>query len=624
MGVHQLSVINLIAELRRRNVFRAALAYLAAAWLIIQLINEIGPILNAPEWLPKVVLALLGGGFLVVIILSWIYELTTEGIRTTTEVDRDESLHAINGRALDFFVIGLLLLALGYFIWESRFSADAVAGTEIRSVAVLPFRDLSAGRDQAYFAEGVAEELLDALSRVPGLKVAGRTSSFSFRNSDLDSEVIAKQLKVSHLLEGSVRTSGGQLRVTAQLVNSRDGFQLWSHEFEGPLVEVFAIQDQISQRVIESLKASIEGTPTSPSPVARPKTDIAAYNEYLLGRYQIARRTSESIAQAQVHFEAAVEIDPDFSPAWSALATALAVSPWYGGVADLVETGRLARQAAQRALALDKANSEAWAALGTVFMTFDRDWKEAERALKRAVELNPNDAGNANLYGDYLYVTGDYREAEKWEHIAAELEPLSAAHQHELALVYGLTARTREAIELELKAVELSPGFRNGWRALGRFYAESADVEKLEELLQTQGERWGEVFSLSLDIRLQKLKGETRTAFEQADKLRRLARDGRVGLIVSALSYAILGDGEAAAELVREAQLSANPLLISPIYFFLPEDWSHLPNLEAALKIPDLEAVHDLRRASIAAGRGRVCGSARTREQASAVVCSEN
>ena len=478
---------NLIAELRRRNVFRVAVAYLAAAWLVIQLVNEIGPIVNAPYWLPKIVLGLLGGGFLVAVVLAWIYELTTDGIKTTSEVDQDASLQRLDSRKINFLIIGLLVLALGYFVWESRFRDDTGIHAGIESIAVLPFRDMSYNQDQSYFADGMAEELLNALSRVEGLKVAGRTSSFSFRNSNLAPAAIAKQLNVSHLLEGGIRSAGGQLRVTAQLVDARDGLQVWSHEFEGSLADVFAVQDEISRRVIESLR----GSTTMPAGKPTARADIDAYNEYLLGRYQMARRTVESLQLARAHFEAATEIDPTYSPSWSALATTIAISPWYAPVADMPGFADTARAAAQRALALDNANSEAWAALGTISMTFDRNWREAEASLRRAVELSPRDALNANLYGDFLYVTGDYEAASEWEGLAAELEPLSAVHQHELALVHGLTGRVSEAIEAELDAVALNPEFHNGWGSLARFYVEAGNLQAAEDLLSSPDARFG-------------------------------------------------------------------------------------------------------------------------------------
>ena len=594
-----MSFSNLFTELRRRNVIRAALAYLAAAWLVIQLVNEIGPILDAPEGLPRLVLALLGAGFCVVVILSWFYDFTNEGIRSAGEVARDASLRPAGGRKLDFFIIGALLLAAGYFAWESRFAGpDEARGGH--AIAVLPFRDLSPTQDQAWFADGMAEEILNAISRVPGLRVAGRTSSFTFRDTHLGPELIAEQLHVSHLLEGGVRTSGDQVRVTAQLVDARNGLLLWSDEFDGRLSEVFAFQDEISRRVVAGMRASLDE-----APAARAKTGVDAYREYLLGRYQLARRTGEAIAEARAHFEAAVEMDAAYSPAWSALATTLAVSPWYGPVDDPAGTAREAREAAQRALALDAANSEAWAALGTVYQTFERDWQGAEQALQRAIDLDPDDAGTANLYGDFAYVTGNYDAAEEWERTAAELEPLSAVHQHELALVYGLTGRVKEAIALEQRAVELNPDFNNGWQALGRFHAQSGDAGRLEQLLQARGSTMGEASALFLAARLHQLRGESAQAHDRADALLQRVRESGGSLLPAALTYAELGDGERAASLVREAQAVDDPLLISPIYFFLPEDWGTLPDLERALTQPGLAELHARRRANIAAGHGR-------------------
>lgn len=593
---------NLIAELRRRNVFRVAIAYLAAAWLVIQLVNELGPILNAPEWLPKVVLALLSAGLVIAVVLSWIYELTAEGIKTTAEADRDGEPAATAGRKVDFLIIGLLILALGYFVWESRFRTDTAPSIGIESVAVLPFRDMSPAQDQTYFADGMAEELLNALSRIEGVKVAGRTSSFSFRGSDLAPKAIASQLKVSHLLEGGVRRAGDQLRVTAQLVNARDGLQVWSHEYEGSLEDVFAIQDEISRRVSESLRTSIQASAHG----ARARADINAYNEYLLGRYQLARRNVDGLRKAQAHFETAVRLDPSYSPAWSSLATTLAISPWYGPVAEPARTATLAREAAQRALALDAGNSEAWAAQGAVSLTFDREWKAAETSLRRAVELNPRDATNANLYGDYLYVTGDYVAAERWEGLAAELEPLSAVHQHEIALIYWMTGRIDRAIEAERRAVSLDPNFANGVVSLGRFYSRAGDLQALEKLLTSNEVTLTPHGKLLLEIEAGILQSDSQHARAHAEELVALARTGDVSPVVAALSLATIGDEQAAVEQIEAAQRLRDPVLISPLYFFLPEDWSDMPDLESALSQPDLAALHDLRRANIAAGRGRM------------------
>ena len=412
------------------------MAYLAVAWLVIQLVGEIGPILDLPDWLPKLILGLLSAGFVITVILAWVYELTDKGLKRTEEVDRDKSLHSKYNRQLNYIVIGALTLALSYFVWESRFSAPPALTKTLDSIAVLPFTDMSPGNDQEYFADGMAEELLGALSHVPGLKVTGRSSSFAFKNRDMDLRSIARQLGVTHILEGSVRTSGNQLRVTAQLINAEDGFQLWSQEFDGELSDIFVVQDEISDQVVAGLKLHIGSGGYSGLPRLATTSNMQAYDDYLLGRYHLARRTPESILQATNAFKSAISGDPYFSPAYSALAITLAVTPYYRGVESLQELAEQATVAAQKAISLDEKNSEAFSALGYISLGFDRDWSAAADSLARAVELHPNDAVSANFYGDYLYTIGDYRQAEVYEKRAAELEPLSAATQHEQALVY--------------------------------------------------------------------------------------------------------------------------------------------------------------------------------------------
>ena len=288
---------SLFRELQRRSVIKVATAYLAAAWLLIQLVGEIGPILDVPAWLPRLVLGLLAVGFPVAVVLAWIYEVTESGIRTTRQVDEDRSLRPVGGRALNYFIIGALTVALAYFVWESRFAAQTVAGEgrEMRSVAVLPFADMSEAGNQEYFADGMAEEIINLLSRQAGLKVAGRTSSFSFRGSDKQLTDIAAELGVTHLLEGSVRSSGDRLRVRAQLIEADEGFEVWSQTFDRDLEDVFAVQDEIAAAVTRGL-ASHLGAADTPSKTATDRTDLRAYDAYLLGRYHLARRTAGPVA----------------------------------------------------------------------------------------------------------------------------------------------------------------------------------------------------------------------------------------------------------------------------------------------------------------------------------------
>jgi len=594
-----------IEELKRRNVVRVALAYLAVAWLVIQLVGEIGPILNFPEWLPKLILGMLGVGFLITVILAWIYEITDKGLKRTEEMDQDASLHSKYNRQLNYIVIGALALALSYFVWESRFSEQPASSKTLDSIAVLPFTDMSPGHDQEYFADGMAEELLGALSRIPGLKVTGRSSSFAFKNRDVDLRSIAGQLGVTHILEGSVRTSGNQLRVTAQLINAEDGFQVWSQEFDGELSDIFVVQDEISDQVVAGLKLHISSGGSSGLPRMATTSNMQAYDEYLLGRYHLARRTPESILQAANAFEEAISADPGFSPAYSALAITLVVTPYYRGVESLPELAEQAREAALKAISLDEQNSEAFTALGYVSLGFDRDWATAAESLARAVELHPNDAVSANFYGDYLYAIGDYQQAEIYEKRAAELEPLSAANQHELALVYYLMGRMEDAIALERMAIELNPDFQNARSTLARLLLETGRHDELDKLMEEPGTTIGEHSEIWMNARLLIKQGNHDAALLEAEKLVQLTTEKGQSKVRAAMLFALLNKDVLAAELLEKAYVEGDPIVISPLYFFLPEDWTGLPRVQHALDKPDLVELYDLRRANISAGKGR-------------------
>jgi TolB-like protein/Tfp pilus assembly protein PilF len=598
-----------LAELKRRNVVRVALSYLAAAWLVIQLVNEIGDILDAPQWFPRLVLVLLTVGFVIAVALSWLFELTNRGIRRTAEVDRDSSLKPINRRAFDYFIIGVLLLALGYFVWESRIaprdSPPAAGASAALSVAVLPFRDLSPRGDQEYLADGMAEELLNALSRLPGLRVAGRTSSFAFKNQELASAEIARQLGVTHLLEGSVRSAGNRLRVTAQLISASDGFQAWSREFEGSLDDVFAIQDDIAAGVVDGLKLHLGTAEDAAARPMVPTTNLASYDQYLLGRYHLARRTSEGILSAEQNFQAALERDPDYAPAHAAFATALAVSPYYFRLDEPRAVASRARMHAERAIALDATNSEAHAALGMVYLVFDRDWSRAAATLARAVELNGNDVTGVNLYGDYLYTIGDFAAAIEYEGRAVEIDPLSAANRHELALVLRFLGRSTEALATEEQSVRISPEFRNGWSSLIRMLAEEGEVERARELLAQRAALLGPVSTRWLQAVLALEAGDLPEARRLAAEVGQDVIEARQSPTHAAFLYARLGDDAAASELLEQAARSGDPILASPLYFFLPEDFPGMPGLKQALDRPELIALYDLRRVHAESGRGR-------------------
>jgi adenylate cyclase len=596
---------NFFKELQRRNVVRVGLAYLAVAWLIIQLVGAIGPILALPAWFAKVVLTLLVAGFLITLVLAWVYELTSRGIRRTGEVDRDASLQPVRGRKLDFVIIGALLLALGYFVWESRFEENTPVAGGVESIAVLPFQDLSKAGDQQYFADGISEELLNALSRISGLKVAGRSSSFSFRSAEPDVLAIASALHVSHVLEGSVRTSGDQLRVSAQLVSGTDGFQVWSRVFEGRMEDVFQMQDELARLVVSALQSELSANESAPLASAS-MTSVAAYNAYLLGRFELAKHTDAGIRAAVGHFRTAIANDPEYSPAYSGLAKTFVVSPYYVQLGSPKDLFKEASELAHEAIARDEKNSEAYSVLGFISMVFERNWQAAEQQLKHSVAIHPSDASNLNLFGDYLYSVGDYLAALEVEGQAAELDPLSAANQHELALVNFFLGRNDEAIALEHLAVRLNEQFSNGWSTLARIYLFTGRDAELQQLLKLEGAHFSPSFRLWLDV----LPGVSADdpagiATRLADLAALAEKDGMPPTQV-AYAYAMVGDDAKAAEWINRAYADHDPILVSPLYFFLPDDWPDLQLTRSALDRPGLSELYQLRRHFITAGSGRV------------------
>jgi len=358
--------------------------------------------------------------------------------------------------------------------------------------------------------------------------------------------------------------------------------------------------------VAEGLKLHLQAKPGESLPQVPATADLNTYNDYLLGRYHLARRTADSLPRALSLFRAATRSDPAYAPAWAALATTLVVSPYYLPVESPAQLAESARRAAMRAIDIDPENAEAWSALGTVQMIFERDWQAAQETFARAVALRPNDAGTANLYGDYLYNVGDYVGALEYESLAAALDPLAAVNQHEVAIVYELLGRMDEALAQERLAIEVDPEFRNAWSTLARYYLETGRFDELRGLMDEHRDALGEHFITLLQSHLALAEGDALAARGLADRVLADTRTQSLPLTPVAHLFAKLGDDAQAAELVSEAHAAGDPILVSPLYFFLPEDWPQLPQLQEALAQSDLEALYELRRGNIEAGRGRV------------------
>lgn len=596
----------LLEELKRRHVIRVALAYLAAAWLIAQLVTVLRDLASLPAWLGPATLVVLASGFVVAVVLAWMYELTGQGLKTEAELRADPSLVRVPARYLDYLIIALLTMALGYFIWESRFAGQAPAPDTI-SVAVLPFDDLSPDEELAWFANGMAEELMNALVRVPGLRVAGRRSASSFDPGRQSLGEFAESVGVSHVLEGSVRTAADRIRVSAQLVRAADGFNVWSQVFDEASADVFEVQDRISTGVLNGLRLHVGNPEGRFSAAERERdTDFKAYQAYLQGRYYLSRRTAEDLERAVGYFEEALRFEPGRSSTHSALAAVYAFMPYYMQQRSVSEAGRLATTHAETAIRLDPGNAEAHSVLGVVQMNFARDWERARDSMARAFQLGAGDAEIVNLYGDYFYIVGDYLSAAEMEGAAASLEPLSAIHQLELGLVHDFRGEYEQAIQQAELAISLNRDLRNAWWQLCRSWVHAGRAEEAARLLREDPDRLGPRYAARVRALIAAHDGDR-------DVLRSIAADEEQVFLESggspttlAFLFALAGDDAAAARYVELALESADAILVSPMYFFLPEDWDGLTALQRALDRPGLRELYALRRGYIASGAGRV------------------
>jgi serine/threonine-protein kinase len=465
---------NLLTELKRRNVFRVAIVYIVVGWLTLQVAETTLPAFDIPSWVLRAVVILLILGFPFALIFAWAFEITPEGLKKEKDVDRSQSITTHTGRKLDFMIIGALVIAVAFLLVDKLVltgSEDEVAQvsapdqatetsakTPEKSIAVLPFVNMSGDVENEYFSDGLSEELLNVLAKIPDLKVAGRTSSFQFKGENKDLRQIGKQLGVAHVLEGSVRQSGIKVRITAQLIDTDTGFHLWSETFDRELNDIFAIQDEISASVAAALKVTLLGAGETTLAETHGTENIEAYNAFLQGRYFYQHETFENLEKAIGFLERAIELDPAFAAAHAELS--LVQQRWVGGYPDSPEftTGMpIARESAERALALDDNLPEAHIALAMIHGMYDWDWKAQEREVRRALELDPSNIFALNELAGVHNLWGRFDEAAAVARRALELDPLSLKLIEKFGDSLIGAGRYKEALAAYRRGQEIAP-----------------------------------------------------------------------------------------------------------------------------------------------------------------------
>ena len=451
-----------------------AAAYVIIGWLVMQIGEVMAPALHLPDWTLSALAFFVILGFPFALFFAWAFEMTPEGIRKEKEVDRNQSITPVTGRKLDFTIIALLLLALGYFAWDKFIkspepaaevteqqaqTSEATSKTpnidtnrpEANSIAVLPFVNMSSDPEQEFFSDGITEEMLNLLAKIPELRVTSRSSVFSFKGQAIDIPTVAKKLGVAHVLEGSVRKSGNQVRITAQLIEAGSDIHMWSETYDRELDDVFAIQDEIAAEVVSALRLQLLGEVPEAT-----ETNTLAYTAYLQGKHHLEGARTIKPLLAIESFREAIEIDPEYAPAWAGLAQSLDWAANWGNI-DATEGFEQAREAAIKALELDEDLAEAWTMLAKIQYAYDWDWYTAQGTIRTALMHEPKNSKALMNASAIEKAVGNFDEAVLLAQRAVDSDPLNPVVLRFLALAYWGAGRYEETNETTLRILDLYP-----------------------------------------------------------------------------------------------------------------------------------------------------------------------
>jgi serine/threonine-protein kinase len=561
---------NFFAELKRRNVYKVAITYAVVAWLLVQAASILLPTFEAPTWVMKALVVFLGLGFVISVMISWAFEATPEGLKRTEDVPPDvaAALPTWSRRKFATFIVAVAVIAAGllaFNLFRTKSVALPTTATPItnKSVAVLAFANLSDDKGSEYFSDGISEELLTVLQKIPGLHVAARTSAFSFKGKNATAQEIGQKLGVAHLVEGSVRKAGDVVRIAARLTQANTGEEQWSENYTRNLKDVFAVQTEIAQTIVEQLRGRLTGGAANPTTKAEIQAEVRAagkggtksveaHEAYLQGRFFINRHSEKETDQARVAYQRAVELDPKFALAWAGLAQA---HIWHcnfateGGQKGFNDHLTAAREAVERALTLEPDLPEALSARSLIETNFDYNWKGAAETLRKALALAPQDPALLMQAGNLAAARGEKTQSLEFDRRAVALDPVNALAREYLASALSVTGKQEEARAEYARAIELNPSAPNSHAGAGLTYLLEGKFEEAAVAAQKDAADWARLLIMSCARWSQKRVPESDAALAEL-----IANTSETGAYQIAEVYGYRNDKDHAFEWLERAR----------------------------------------------------------------------
>jgi TolB-like protein/Tfp pilus assembly protein PilF len=565
----------LFGELKRRNVYKVAVAYAIVGWLLVQISTQVFPFLEIPNWVVRLVIVLVAAGFPIALVIAWAFELTPQGIKRTEDVRIPVGNNSKNRNWIYVAIIGAAL-SIGLFFVGRHLGENtgSAAQTDLpaKSIAVLPFDNLSRDPDNAFFAEGVQDEILTRLAKVADLKVIARTSTQRFKSAPENLPDIAKQLGVLNILEGSVQKANDQVRVNVQLINALTNTHLWAEIYDRKLTDIFTVESDISKTIAATLQAKLTGSEKQMI-ASQPTSDTAAYELYHKGRSLWAKRSGDNIPKAVAFYEQAIARDPNYALAYAGLADAYVLLPSYTSASQR-DAYPKAKAAALKALKLDPNLAEAHTAVGKIHNFVDIDNQASIHEFERAIELKPNDATAHHWIGSGPLVNlGRFDEAMAHGKRAVELDPLSQIMNTDYGSIFLYAGKFDEAIGLLRKALDLDPTFGYGNQVLATAYQAKGDLPNAIAQFEKAKQFSDDPVIIAQLAAAKALAGDKNAAQKTLAELDTIAQQREVVAYARALLYLSLGNKPEALRWLEQgfaerdggdiSAINVDPMLVS-------------------------------------------------------------